>query len=326
MTILILLAVGLFLSAFFSGLETGFYRATRVRLVLDALGGSLIARTLVWLTNRPTVFVATILVGNNLANYVTSLAIVMGTQFVCGGASGAAELIAPLILAPVLFVYGELLPKHLCLQAPNRLLRLGNPLFMVFLVLFLPASILLWLLNQVLARLVAEPPEKVRLTLARRELQGLLTEGREAGILHPAQQGLARSIFALSVRHVDQLATSLRDTPRGREDMTKEEVLRLAKRYRIADIPIESTGPGRDLTGYVRVIDLVLSSSDDLGPLRPLIEIPGTANQIDAMVRMEDAGQDLARVVDEDGKTIGVLTARSLRRPLFQKPQTEPRP
>ena len=35
--VLALVAVGLFLSAFFSGLETGFYRATRVRLVLDAL-------------------------------------------------------------------------------------------------------------------------------------------------------------------------------------------------------------------------------------------------------------------------------------------------
>ena len=56
------------------------YRATRLRLVLDALGGDPISRGLVWLTNHPAVFVATTLVGNNLANYVTSLAIVIGTQ------------------------------------------------------------------------------------------------------------------------------------------------------------------------------------------------------------------------------------------------------
>ena len=73
-------ALGLFLSAFFSGSETGFYRVTRMRLVLDAMGGDRTARGLLWLTNHPSMFIATALVGNNLANYLTSLAIVLGTQ------------------------------------------------------------------------------------------------------------------------------------------------------------------------------------------------------------------------------------------------------
>ena len=61
---------GLLLSAFFSGAETGFYRVTRVRLLLDGLAGDPIARGLLWLTNNPALFVATALVGNNLANYL----------------------------------------------------------------------------------------------------------------------------------------------------------------------------------------------------------------------------------------------------------------
>ena len=48
----IMFVLGIFLSAFFSGAETGFYRVTRVRLLLDGLGGDPIARTLLWLTNR----------------------------------------------------------------------------------------------------------------------------------------------------------------------------------------------------------------------------------------------------------------------------------
>ncbi|MBN1590245.1 MAG: DUF21 domain-containing protein [Pirellulales bacterium] len=316
-SVLILAVIGIFLSALFSGLETGFYRATRVRLVLDALGGDLVARGLVWLTNHPTLFVATVLVGNNLANYLLSLSIVMGAQIACGGAARAAELIAPLILAPVLFVYGELLPKHLFLQAPNRLLRLGSPLFLVFFVLLLPGSLLLWGLNWLLARFVAEPPEEVCLTLARRELQKLLAEGQEAGILYQAQQSLARGIFALSDRPVSQFAVALHDMPRARETMPKQEVLRLAKRYRIADVPVEATGASRELIGYVRVIELTLDDSEEVGPLRPLIEIPRTANHIDAVVRMENAGESLARVVDQQGGTVGIVTAGSLRKSLF---------
>jgi putative hemolysin len=316
--VLALAAVGLSLTALFSGMETAFYRATRVRLVLDALGGDLIARGLVWLTNHPMLFVATILVGNNLANYLVSLATVIGTQTVCGPGAHAAQLLVPLAVAPVLFVWGELLPKNLCLQAPNRLLRLGSPLLAVFFLLLLPASLLLWGLNRLLARFVAESPEQVRLTLARRELQRLLVEGREAGILHPAQQSLARGLLALSGRNVEPFVTPLANMPRAREDMPKDDVLRLAGRYRIADVPVEAASPGRELLGYVRVIDLVLDDSNTLGSLRPLIEIPRATSHVDAIVRMENAAQSLARVVDDQGRTLGVLTAASLRKPLFR--------
>ncbi|MBN1908150.1 MAG: DUF21 domain-containing protein, partial [Pirellulales bacterium] len=98
--ILALALAGLLLSAFFSGSETGFYRAARVRLVLDALGGDFVSRFLAWLTNHPALFVATTLVGNNLANYLASLAIVMGTQAVCGPKNHIAGLLAPIVLAP----------------------------------------------------------------------------------------------------------------------------------------------------------------------------------------------------------------------------------
>ena len=63
-----LFVFGLVLSGFFSGTETGMYRVSRTRLVLDALGGSWLARGMIWLLNYPTIFVATALVGNNLAN------------------------------------------------------------------------------------------------------------------------------------------------------------------------------------------------------------------------------------------------------------------
>ena len=69
--IVVLFLVGLALSAFFSGSETGFYRMTRLRLVMEASAGDAISRAMLWLANRPSLFVATTLVGNNLANYLT---------------------------------------------------------------------------------------------------------------------------------------------------------------------------------------------------------------------------------------------------------------
>src|SRR5271166_3115552 len=91
--------LGLFLSAFFSGSETGFYRATRLRLVLDAMAGDRIARGLLFLTNHPALFVATALVGNSVANYLISLAAVIAMGRVFPLVPEAAEIIASIALA-----------------------------------------------------------------------------------------------------------------------------------------------------------------------------------------------------------------------------------
>ena len=313
-----LAALGLFLNAFFSGSETGFYRAGRLRLVLDAMGGDHIARGLLYLVNHPWLFVATALIGNNLANYLTSLAIVVGTQAMVAGDGHAAELIAPLLLAPLLFVWGELLPKSLFLQAPNRLLRRGGPLFLVFVVLFFPVSMLLWTLNKLLESFAGESPEKVRLTLARRELRGALEEGHEAGILHPAQRRLAQGIFAVARQPVTRFTTPLERLPRARADMSKEEVLRLARRYRISVVPVESPRAPAELIGYLRVIDLGLSSSDQVGPIHRLLEIPEHTSHVAALMQMHDAKESLARIVGAGGQTTGIVTAVELREPLFQ--------
>ena len=317
-SVLGLAALGLFLSAFFSGSETGFYRATRLRLVLDAMGGDYIARGLLYLINHPSLFVATTLVGNNLANYLTTLAIVVGTQALTAGDGHTAEMIAPLLLAPLLFVYGELLPKNLFLQAPNRLLRRGAPLFLVFVVLLFPISMLLWGLNKLLACFLGESPEQVRLTLARRELRGVLEEGHEAGILHPAQRHLAQGIFAVAKQPVSRFITPPERLPRARADMSKEEVLRMARRYRISVIPVEASGEPAELIGYLRVIDLGLSSSKQAGPIRRLLEIPEDTTHVAALMRMQDAKESLARIVSAQGETTGIVTTSGLREPLFR--------
>ena len=307
---------GLLLSAFFSGSETGFYRATRTRLVLDAMGGDVISRVLLWLANRPSLFVATTLTGNNLANYLVSLSIVIATSELFGGGP-AAELIAPLALAPLLFVYGELLPKNLFLQAPNHLLRLGGPLFFFFTVLFLPASVLLWAFSRILAKLVSESPERVQMNLARRELRRVLREGREAGILLPAQQNLARGIFAKAQQPVGNLAVPLRGLPRARSNMSREDILGLARRYRIAEVVVEDTGAEK-LVGYLRVVELGLCDGKGRLPVRSLQKFKETEISIAAITQLQSTGESMAAVVDENGNTVGLLSVAALRRLFFQ--------
>jgi CBS domain containing-hemolysin-like protein len=242
---------------------------------------------------------------------------VMVTEAAIGGPSHTAELITPLVLAPVVLIYGELLPKSLFLQAPNRLLRRGGPLMLACVVLFFPVSAVLWWLNRLLARVVGKGSEPIRSRLARRELERVLEEGHEAGILYPAQRSLAQGIFAVANQPVSRFVAPLDRVPRARADMIKQDVLRLAQRYRIAVVPVEPPGAKGQLIGYLRVVDLRLSTTGELGPLRPLMEIPETASHLAALVQLQTAKEGLARVVDAAGQTVGIVTADRLREPLL---------
>ncbi len=315
--ILAMLLVGVFLSAFFSGSETGFYRVNRLRLVMDGMGGDWVARCLLWLTNNPALFIATTLVGNNMANYLTSLAIVLLIGEVWD--EEWVELVGPVAVSPLVFVYCELLPKNLFYLAPNRLLRRGGLLFLLFAILFAPVSALLWALGRVLQRLVGASPSQARLALARKELQKIFEEGHEIGILLPAQRTLAQNLFAVAGRPVIQFATPIARVASVKLGMKKSEVLRLARRHRVSAMPVrDSTGP--EPIGYLRIADVCLEESETITSVRPMLKFRQTEPHSAALIRMQSDKETLARVVDDKDSTVALLPLNKLTEPLFRGP------
>ena len=316
---IVLMIVGIFLSAFFSGSETGFYRASRVRVVMAGLDGDRVSQVLLRLINNPTWFVATTLIGNNVANYLTSLAIVLLT----GSLSNAAwaEIAMPIVFSPLLFVYGELLPKNLFYQAPNFLLRTGAPLFLLFSVVFAPVGAVLWALGKLLERIVGQSPEKIRLTLARKELQQILEEGLEAGILQPTQRQLAQSFFLVAAKPVSEFYTPLSRVHSVPSHCSVAEALKVANRYAMSEIPVVG-GKKNQLMGYVRTVDLLLerNQSARLSGIRNMREIKASELFGEALLQMQSAREMLTQVVGKKGQTIGVLSLDQLTNPILDGP------
>lgn len=316
-TILLLFFLGTFLSAFFSGSETGFYRVTRVRLVLDGLGGDWLSRFLLFLTNHPALFVATTLIGNNVANYMVSLSIVLFTQATFPGNS-TAEMALPLVIAPFLFVYGELLPKYFFYRAPNFLLRRTSWLFFVFTVLFAPCSALLWVLGRALQTLLGESPETVRLALARTELEDFLEEGGEFGILNKAQRRVAQGVFGVANRRVTSIATPLSRVWTARIGSKVNSLIRVAKRKQISVIPIVETQGKRTVPiGYVRICDLYMGDGEEIENYHPLPEVKASESCISAITQLHSSGELMAKVVSRNGVPIGIVTMQQLQRAIL---------
>ena len=314
---LILLAIAG--SAFFSGAETGFYRATRLRLVIDALAGKRSARGLLWLSAHPGLFVAVTLVGTNMTHDLASLAMILAAEQLVELSPEAVTFVGPLLLAPVLFVLGELAPKSLFLDAPNRLLRRIGPLLLLAAAALLPIAALLWALSRLVVRLLGQSSHEVQQALERLQLRQVFEEGHEAGVLRPTQRALAQGVFAAAQEPLRRFLTPLARLPRVRPSLSRAEALRLADREGTPALLVEeSDASGSRLTGYVTVVELALSRSAELGPLRALPKFPAATTQLDALIRLQSAQEELAAVIDRRGAVLGIVFVEQLREALFQ--------
>jgi len=305
---IVLFIVGLMLSAFFSGTETGMYRVPRIRLVLDGLSGSWMSRAMVWLLNYPTIFVATALIGNNLANYLVSLAIVMFFTVVFPTQGAGAELLGTVMTTPIVFVLGELLPKYLFYHAPYKLLHAARPILIFFTVIFAPVSLFLGLLGNLLRLLTGETPIRLRLSMQRSELEQVLRQGHEAGVLAAGQRRLAKNVFEIGNQPAIRFGVPLSRLAVVQEPIAIDQAKKEAHRK---GQPIVLVQRRKRIVGFIRFAELEI---DETFKIRPVIRCPHDESHLAVLYKLYDTQTHVAVLVDSVGRTEAVVTRRQLQR------------
>ncbi|QDV74841.1 CNNM domain-containing protein [Botrimarina mediterranea] len=319
-TAVIVFCIGLALSAFFSGSETGYYRAPRIRLVVDAVGGDRKARWLLWASNHPEAFVSTALVGNNIANYLVSAAVVASAAVLVPNAGAGGEVAFTLLFTPVVFIFGELLPKRLFLKSPYKLMRrCGEALAVAGVILAIP-TLVLWLISKGLSRLTGSSIQPLRMAVRRRELSDAFAEGQAVGLLSPAQRVLAQATFAVGGKPLREFMTPVARQPRLTTRAAVEDVLRLARRHQIDAWPVEPSKLDKEVGSYayVRASRLAMDppTSDSL-PTEPLTVFNESTPFLQALTQLESSGQPMAAVVGAARRVTGYVYVERLQQALW---------
>ena len=313
--ILVIACAGL-LSAFCSGVETGLYRVPRVRLVLDAVDGSRVARGLLWLTNHPGLFVSTLLVGNTVANYAVPIGIAWFVYELFDYDDPRVNIAVSILITPILFIFCELLPKSLFHQIPNRLLRKsGWPLFALT-VLALPLTWALYLLSRWLQNVLGEEPLKIRPALARRELRQVLEEGEQAGLLESVQRDLVQNMFAYGSDPISRYCMPLRGLRSVQIDLPIEEAKQVLLKSNQQILPVLHSREKR-LVGYYEATDLLYAL--DRPKLRAISTFEENAGQIAVLNKMVSQDTKLGRIVNSAGQLVGVILIDRLIAQMIQR-------
>ncbi|MCH8243920.1 MAG: DUF21 domain-containing protein, partial [Planctomycetes bacterium] len=235
----VLFLLGVRLSAFFSGSETGFYRVSFLRLSIDANAGERVARRLLWFARNPSYFVATTLVGNNVANYLTTFAIGLAAVTMFPAKAGWIEIAATLAIAPIVFLSAELLPKNLYFRAPLYFLRRDAARLTFFYYLFLAISLPLIGITKLIERWRGTRQPKLELLLGRNRLVQVLSHGRPAGLLTSSQAQLVHGLLHTAAQPVGKAAMIAAEKVSGVSDgLSVDEVLAFAEENGLSRVPV----------------------------------------------------------------------------------------
>lgn len=296
-------------SFYFSGMETGIYVLNRVRLRLRAERGRKRALRVFEMLRRPQLLISTILIGNHLANFLAtsfSQVLVLALFQVSD-----PELLNTILLSPLLFLSGEIIPKNFFRTRGNRLVvRHSLPLWIALRTL-LPVTLLLRALGRLTRALPRSVPAPDAM-LERDRLQSLVREVAEEGTLTGDQERMVRNVLRLSTVPVREAMVPIGEADALTEGFDVESLLAASAVRAHTRLPVRRAD-GSGYLGVVSVLDLVYRpelSAAELVREAPRVKEGHSVER--ALRRLRRDRQVMGLVCDEDGRVTGLITVKDL--------------
>lgn len=312
----VIIAAAVLLAGFFAGYETGVYCLNRARLRLRLEQGNRAARGVDALLANMQHLVGTTLVGTNLFTYIASSAMtaLLVTQNV---SDTRAELIATVILAPVLFVFAEMLPKnHSRKYADIIAYRYYRVIQFFYWVFYLPTLVVTGIVRSISAA-TGKPPKSGNLSLDESDLLFYIAEGLESGQLSPFQNLAARNVFALTGKTLAQIMVPIDRVSSVPDTATVGQIKPIVAASRLSRLPVYHGSPDR-ITGKIHVLDLPFRGGDHLpvaDHIRPVVTLQQDMPIDSALTRLQTARAQMAVVTAsaaKDAPAIGLITLKDI--------------
>ncbi len=305
-------------SALYSGLETGAYSLNRIRLQVMMQRGDRAAITLHHMVTHPTELLTTLLIGNNITNYLGTAA--MGVILASRGLGDwEAILMNTLIVTPVLFVVGETLPKDLFAAHSDRLMyRLTGVLsFSGRLFRYTGLTSLIGLFSGILMKAIGPDP-RVGAFHPRRQVGLLVREGVGYGLLSQEQSAIVDRVLGLAGRTVQEEMTGWQGVEKIRLSDSPAMIRRLAQRTTHAHVPVLDRNGG--VVGILNLNEALAYEAKTCPPISELMKPAETMSQNlsvrDALGILQRHTTGLAVATGGQGEPVGIVTVKDLIEPI----------
>jgi putative hemolysin len=317
---IIAIAMMVLLSAFFSGTEIGIYRLSRFRLRLGLEQRRSLFDVLDKLMADSAGLIFSILICNNLANcFAASLTTYMLLR--ANHSEANAEFYATIIMTPIIFVFGELIPKNVYFYMADWLMpRLALPAFLLHkLFVWCGAVRFLRLLSRLFARLTgaAVVSEQAASTAHRQHLRQIIRETQEEGMLSPVQTQIIERLVNMPNVRIGSVMMPLARVHMLPLDSTRADLFNMLKETPFRHLLVYRKSK-TDIVGYIDIYETLVQKDFHLleSFVKPLTPLNANMPIIEALNTMRNNRLQIALVARFDHHTnplpLGIVTMKDL--------------
>ena len=315
----------LLLSAFFSGSEIAFISANKLGIEVMKNKKSRRGNILAKFYEKPSDFLGTMLVGNNIALVIFTI---LMTQLINPllepiiGSNGATLLFCvTLIITAVVLIFGEFLPKTLFrLFSNDMLMALAYPLRFFKWFLAIPTWIMTILSDGLLKHILRQPTDQVESALTRVDLEHFINDkiSEEEDI----DKEILTNALNLSQTKVRECMIPRTEIVHIEKSSSIDEVLAIFKESRLSRVIITDGGI-ENVTGYIHHQQLLDNPRTIKKIVMPITYVPEAMNVQSLMYNFIKEETTIACVVDEFGGTAGLITLEDILEEIFGEIEDE---
>jgi len=313
----------LLLSAFFSGSEIAFVSANKLGIEVMKNKKSRSGNILAKFYEKPSEFLGTMLVGNNIALVIFTILMTQLIEPLLQPIFGDATLLLfiTLIITAVVLLFGEFLPKTLFrLFSNDMLIGLAYPLRFFKWVLAIPTWMMTELSDALLKYVLRQPTGQVESALTRIDLEHFINDKISE------EEDIDKEILtnALNLRQTKVRACMIPRTEIVHIEKTAsiDEVLSIFKESRLSRIIITDGGI-ENAVGYIHHQQLLDNPKTIDRLVMPIKYVPETMNVQSLMYNFIKQETTIACVVDEFGGTAGLITLEDILEEIFGEIEDE---
>lgn len=312
--ILISLAILLLLSGYFSATETAFSAFNRVRLKNLAAGGNTRAERTLALAENYDKLLSTILIGNNIVNIAMAS---LGTILFVHWYGDPGVTISTIVITVVVLIFGEITPKSMAKEWPEKFAMASTPMLKFFIVLLAPLNFFFMLWKKLVSKLFGQNEDNA---ITEEEILLLVDEGNEHGTIDVVEKEMITNIFEFDDLEAGDVMTHRTDLVAVEKSTTIKDVINEALDEGVSRIPVYNEDID-DVVGLLYVKDLLrlygapeeeLTSKTAGDLMRKVLYVAESTRCHQLFRRFKEEKNHFAVVVDEYGGTAGVVTMEDL--------------
>ncbi len=328
----------LLLSAFFSGMEIAYVSSNKIHIEIAKKQNDLLAKTLTRITAKPSKFIATMLIGNNVVLVIygflmgdmlmNSFQNILPTDYALLNymLTDLSLLTQTIISTLVILITAEFLPKVFFQIYANSLLKiLAIPAYFFYGLFSWISDFVIWISNMILKRFFKTGNEDAQLVMTKIELGNYISEQMES-VEENEEVDSEIQIFQNALDFSDVKA---REVMLPRTEIIAVDITESVKNLVLLFI---SSGLSKilvykdsvdDIVGYVHSFELFKKPKDIKSVVRGVEFVPETMLVKDVLNVLIKKRKSISVVIDEYGGTSGIITVEDIIEELFGEIEDE---